>query len=318
MDTKQNPEVFTGDKRFFESVIALSKRFTEEDKDVIANTPELKFKISELMSIPAWKASLVHINALIVTLWKLIHNNAPAQQVQPLLSEIIYDLLKTKLLLEDRNKISSEMNNLPIKNPNTADYWNKVYKKEKKDPWRDYPEKFFNIVRKLIPPSSKAPLKILDVGCGQGILLDQIHKEYPDHKLLGIDISSEAVAQTKARGIKAEVVKVPPIPKANESYDIVIACELLEHMDPSDAYRFLVEAKRILKPNGFLIASVPNNILPPYIEKEHRARYNEKSFKDLCESVFSSVKEYSMKTHISSKYLEDPALTPFLVSQCFK
>lgn len=97
--------------------------------------------------------------------------------------------------------------------------------------------------------------KILDIGCGRGLFLDEMRKRgYEAH---GIEIS-----ETGARFAK-EILKlnisVEPIELINfpgNHFDIVTLYHVLEHL-PSP-FHTLKEVRRILKPRGLLIVSVPN------------------------------------------------------------
>jgi predicted SAM-dependent methyltransferase len=49
-----------------------------------------------------------------------------------------------------------------------------------------------------------------------------------------------------------------PLPFADGSYDAVLASHLIEHMDCQDGLKLFREAKRILKPGGIFMVSVPD------------------------------------------------------------
>lgn len=97
---------------------------------------------------------------------------------------------------------------------------------------------------------------ILDVGCGdarayQSRLLRSVRAVY------GVDISEQAVAKARQRGVQATVHDLSqPLPYPDEMFDKVICLEVLEHLfDPKFAVQ---EMARVLKPGGLLLVSVPN------------------------------------------------------------
>jgi ubiquinone/menaquinone biosynthesis C-methylase UbiE len=74
------------------------------------------------------------------------------------------------------------------------------------------------------------------------------------------DKSPEAIAQASARfgreGIRFAVGDATSLPLPNDSADIYISLETIEHL-PNDA-AYLREAARVLKPDGLFICSTPN------------------------------------------------------------
>jgi 2-polyprenyl-3-methyl-5-hydroxy-6-metoxy-1,4-benzoquinol methylase len=104
-------------------------------------------------------------------------------------------------------------------------------------------------------------LKILDAGCGEGHLLSELHKYRPMHKFYGFDVSSDALIQAKKRCAFASITKtdISSIREKKESFDVVICSEVLEHI-----YEYgpvLSELQRILKKNGLLILTFPNETM---------------------------------------------------------
>ena len=97
--------------------------------------------------------------------------------------------------------------------------------------------------------------KILDIGCGTGLIGEQIKNKGND--VYGIDISKGAVANAKKRGVKAKAGDTNrEIPFKNNYFDGIILGEIIEHiMDTDD---FLKKIKKKLKKKGYIIITTPN------------------------------------------------------------
>src|SRR5437867_1215784 len=104
---------------------------------------------------------------------------------------------------------------------------------------------------------SVGPKRILDVGCGDGLILSHAQESF-DFELYGVDISKIAVENASSLGIKAQQVDISTerLPFENGTFDAVFATEVLEHLvDPDFA---IVEMNRVLKENGSIVLSTPN------------------------------------------------------------
>jgi len=97
---------------------------------------------------------------------------------------------------------------------------------------------------------------VLDVGCGDARAY-QASVMGVARELHGIDISAHAVARAQRKGVLARVHDLTEnLPYGDETFDLVICFEVLEHLfDPKHAVR---EMRRILRPGGRLLVSVPN------------------------------------------------------------
>lgn len=94
---------------------------------------------------------------------------------------------------------------------------------------------------------------ILDVGCGDGIVVASLVGSY---EFSGVDGDEVQVALARERGINAVVADITNLPFASASFDAAFAGEVIEHTFSPD--KFLVEINRVLKPGGTLILTVPN------------------------------------------------------------
>jgi SAM-dependent methyltransferase len=106
--------------------------------------------------------------------------------------------------------------------------------------------------------------RVVDVGCCRGQFLSRL-RQYDDVALTGIEIYEEERELAEARGIEADEhyinafdgrTMVARLPYGDETVDIVVAGEVLEHI--VDTAGFAHEVRRVLKPEGALVLSTPN------------------------------------------------------------
>ena len=95
--------------------------------------------------------------------------------------------------------------------------------------------------------------RILDAGCGSGrnmVLLARYGE------VTGIELSAASAAVAQRRGV-GEVVEgsVDDLPFPDDSFDFAVSLDVLEHLD--DDLRSLVELRRVVRPGGLLLVTVP-------------------------------------------------------------
>jgi SAM-dependent methyltransferase len=96
--------------------------------------------------------------------------------------------------------------------------------------------------------------RVLDLGCRDGAL----SRTYAEgNSLVGVDADREALAEAEKLGIETRWADLDePLPFEEASFDVVVAGELLEHL--RDPRRVVSEVRRVLRPGGTFVASVPN------------------------------------------------------------
>lgn len=93
---------------------------------------------------------------------------------------------------------------------------------------------------------------VLDVGCGSGVLLDELAKRI-EGRLVGLDAANVPGA-VGWQLVRCDLTVAFPLSAA--SMDVVVAGEIIEHVPNPD--RLLRECHRVLRPEGLLVLSTPN------------------------------------------------------------
>ncbi len=96
--------------------------------------------------------------------------------------------------------------------------------------------------------------RVLDLGCRYGALTQHY---VPGNEVVGVDVDREALETAAELGIETHWADVEePLPFGDDSFDVVVVGELLEHVrDPGG---LVAECRRVLRPGGTLVGSVPN------------------------------------------------------------
>ena len=116
---------------------------------------------------------------------------------------------------------------------------------------------FERSLRSLLAPIG--PVRtVLEVGCGEGYVTAMLASALPEARLLATDVSPEIVeiARRQQPGIEFEVCSIYDV-AALGTWDLVVACEVFEHLDdPQRALDAMAAAAR-----GHVLVSVPREPL---------------------------------------------------------
>jgi len=146
-------------------------------------------------------------------------------------------------------------------------------------------------IAKIVNPDRETSL--LDIGCGWGLLLKELHNMDRELKLYGIDISPKMVhvAKLKLKNIDhVEIIEgsADKLPYKNNSFEY-ITCILSFHHHPN-SLQSLKEMFRVLKPGGkvFLLDPFKSGFIAKFMAVVNNIVFQEKDIhvytkKNICE-----------------------------------
>ncbi len=109
-------------------------------------------------------------------------------------------------------------------------------------------------LRKFIP--LKPQITIVDFGCGNGRLIREIKALNPSARLIGLDVSENALKKARRFLPEVEFFKIgEKIPLNDNSVNFIFCSEVIEHI--YDTEKLFSEWQRILKPGGQLLLTTP-------------------------------------------------------------
>lgn len=105
-----------------------------------------------------------------------------------------------------------------------------------------------------------------DFGCNKGVFLNSLKSKGLD-RLVGVDISSEAIAQAQLQYPSLEIKhiqKATPLPFENGQFTSITIMAVIEHV--YEQKELLDELNRVLKDDGILIITVPGKYLFSFLD----------------------------------------------------
>jgi SAM-dependent methyltransferase len=97
---------------------------------------------------------------------------------------------------------------------------------------------------------------LIDVGCGEGALLDRLRAGYGDSwTLTGYEVSGVRAEMARSHGHTVHTSSDGIVPVEDGAFDVATACHVIEHV-PDDGV-FARELLRITRPGGFVYVETP-------------------------------------------------------------
>ena len=152
--------------------------------------------------------------------------------------------------------------------------------------WKEYYSEKGNLyqshVNLVVDFFKKEKGKLLDVGCGDGLILSKLN-ENENLNCFGIDISQVAIKLAIAKGVRNCAVLDLFELTGNDQYDCVFLGDVLEHLP--DCRDGLVKVREHLKPDGMILITIP-------LQKKKNSYdyhlFDKESALSLVESVFDT------------------------------
>ncbi|MET0679308.1 MAG: class I SAM-dependent methyltransferase [Bradyrhizobium sp.] len=108
------------------------------------------------------------------------------------------------------------------------------------------------------------PLKVLDVGCGQGLIHPHLHPSKANLKLTGVDVAGTVIDEAREANphVHYDVYNGEQLPYSDNTYDAAYAIAVMHHVPPANWTSFLKEMMRVVRPGG-MIAIIEHNPINP-------------------------------------------------------
>jgi len=138
---------------------------------------------------------------------------------------------------------------------------------------------------------------LLDVGCGDGRLINELSQNFPERNFYGVDMSQSAIFLAKGLNYhyKNTSFVCQDFSQIQNQFDIVVLNEVLEHI-PDDIYQqFCKNIITKMKKGGVLVITVPTKNYP--LISKHFRHYNigmiKNDFSDLSLEEIKYIFSYS-------------------------
>jgi SAM-dependent methyltransferase len=154
--------------------------------------------------------------------------------------------------------------------------------------WRSRESYLLRWVARLCQEPQRGGLRILDVGCGDGLFFDRLERF---GRVEGVEPDASLVSDPRWRDrIRVAAVGEGALPRS--AYDLVLMLDVLEHI--ADDRAALAEVRGALKPGGHLLLTVPAlRVLWSRHDEvnEHHRRYHRRGLTRLLGSAGFAVRD---------------------------
>ncbi|MDB5582179.1 MAG: glycosyl transferase family 2 [Bradyrhizobium sp.] len=156
---------------------------------------------------------------------------------------------------------------------------------------------------------------VLDIACGEGYgssMLADVAQS-----VVGVDIARDTVDHAsrkyKKSNLQFKIGDCVDIPLPDDSVDVVVSFETIEHLDQHDA--MMKEVKRVLRPDGVVIISTPETNEYAAVTNgpnpHHVKELTEEQYRQLLSKWFQNVAMYDQRVSLGSTIARQDGLSGF-------
>ena len=113
--------------------------------------------------------------------------------------------------------------------------------------------------------------RLLDAGCGRGLLTEHMKSAEYEGEIVGVDVASYLI-KMRVDGRTMMHCSLDDISLPDEYFDYVFCCDVLEHLDETVLIKAIMELKRVLMRGAlwaFSISTVKSKVKGPSKQQLH-------------------------------------------------
>jgi SAM-dependent methyltransferase len=158
-------------------------------------------------------------------------------------------------------------------------------------------------VRQLLewlPQLQNEKLKILDFGCGDGLMTEYVRRYFLYAEIFGADVSAKSVelAAQNFKGIEFSHISTNQLAFAPNSFDLVLSAGVFHHIPEAERQHWAQQLHAVLKPGGICVIFELNPLNPgtQYIFNTHPMEKNAKMLLPWqCKKTFANFTKTRLK-----------------------
>ena len=111
------------------------------------------------------------------------------------------------------------------------------------------------IIKEISKKTNKPTPRVLNIGAGSGYFEETSKRLGWD--IYSLDPDADTIKKLNKKGVKGYIGYIEMMPFDDESFDFVVASEVLEHLNDEKFHRGIREVFRVIVQNGWFLGTVP-------------------------------------------------------------
>jgi len=171
-------------------------------------------------------------------------------------------------------------------------HWNELAESARANPAQAFRRQ---LIFSLLRLDAAGPVRLLDIGSGQGDFAAEALQRFPNIEILGLELSRSGVERAASKAplatfVQRDLLRPAEVPSQHENWATHAVCsEVLEHLD--DPSRLLEAAKAYMGPDCTLVVTVPGGPMSAFDRHiGHRIHYTPGKLRSLLSGLGFNVK----------------------------